>query len=293
MRSQKALFLGVLGGFLLGGITVLGGVIWYMEHRFGSLLQESRKVKAIKQPSPLLRSQPSRVRSEPILRRPAPLQVSRPSPPFVRKRGFAGLEQVFPKMRYPKPRRPLTAEEKAQRDRALALWKKKLQDPRGGLFVHWLTLRQEEAQVLLQTKEPLEMQRLPGAQPSDAYDAIKLVVPRVSEAHTSFYGVSLQLWMPSDALSLRERWMRYQKSFPMERRPLSSKTLQLAFWSLRHPLRYLVVYEPKVGALLLMGCHTQLCKPTGMRHLAEFLVIRLRQRNQSTPTSKKTMPKKP
>jgi hypothetical protein len=202
-----------------------------------------------------------------------------------------------------RPTRSLTPLERAERDRQIAMWRKILQNPRRGLFVHWLRLRADEARSLLRVGPMLEMQRLPGSRPSEEYDAIKLIVPHVSATRPTFYGVSLQLWMPAERASLQERWQRYLQSFPMERRPLASSTLRMAYWSLRPPLRYLVVQEENIGALLLFGCHVQLCEPTGMRHLAELIVVRIRHRLQSpapprpspisaplTPSSRPTKP---
>lgn len=183
-----------------------------------------------------------------------------------------------------RPTRALTPQERAERDRQIAVWRKILQNPRRGLFVHWLRLRADEARSLLRIEPRLEMQRLPGSRPSEEYDAIKLIIPHISATRPTFYGVSLQLWMPAERASLQERWQRYLQSFPMERRPLASSTLRMAYWSLRPPLRYLVAQEENLGALLLLGCHIQLCEPTGMRHLAELIVVRMRHRLSSPAT---------
>lgn len=286
MRSSYTILLGIFAGFVMGALAVLGGVIWYMESRFGALLR-SQSIAPPPRSSSQNTAHSAHLPAVPVHTTvsPAPSSIrpnSSGQPQRVTLPSLTSKQQVsfFPTRR----RRPPTPQERAERDRHLAVWRKRLQDPRRGLFSHWLRLHVEEAQRLLRIHPPLEMHRLPGAEPSEAYDAIKLVIPLVSSTRPTFYGASLQLWMPTDRALLRERWQRYLRSFPMERRPLSSSTLRLAYWSLRPPLRYLVAYEENIGALLLLGCHTQLCEPTGMRHLAEFLTLRMRQRSQS-PTS--------
>lgn len=303
MRSSRAVLFGIFAGFLVGGLSVLGGVIWYMESRFGALLRSQPSLRTVHSSAQIIAPSarsvsssaqtivpsarsvsssvrakaafvPSALRSEPSLQK----QSALPPVPSKQRILFVPTQRS----------RPLTPQERAERDRHLTAWRKRLQDPRRGLFSHWLRLHAEEARGLLRIGAVLEMSRLPGTEPSEAYDAIKLVIPSVSSTRPTFYGVSLQLWMPTDRALLRERWQRYLHSFPMERRPLSSSTLRLAYWSLRPPLRYLLAYEENIGALLLLGCHAQLCEPIGMRHLAEFLVIRMRQRLQPTTTAQPT-----